>query len=61
MLKHIKDVFLGSTVVLNNGKRGTIVRYADDFSSLPLVSISQDEIIDLNQQKDIKIVEYNPK
>ena len=61
MLKHIKDVFLGSTVVLNNGKRGTIVRYPDDFATHPLISISQEEIIDLNEHKDLRIVEYNPK
>ena len=61
MLKHIKDVFLGSTVVLNNGKRGTIVRYPDDFATHPLISISQEEIIDLNEHKDLRIIEYNPK
>lgn len=61
MLKHIKDVFLGSTVVLSNDKRGTIVRYANDFAALPLIRISQEELIDLNEHKDIKIVEYNPK
>lgn len=61
ILKHIKDAFLGSSVVLNNGLKGTIVRYPHDFAVHPLVRISQDDIIDLNQHKGLKIVEYNPK
>lgn len=61
ILKHIKDAFLGSSVILNNGLKGTIVRYPHDFAEHPLVRISQDDIIDLNEHKTIKIVEYNPK
>jgi metal dependent phosphohydrolase len=28
---------------------------------LPIVTISEDEVIDLNENKKITIVEYNPK
>ena len=61
ILKRIKDAFLGSTVVLNNGLAGTIINYPHDFAEHPLVRIDQDNVIDLNQHKGIKIVEYNPK
>lgn len=61
ILKHIKNAFLGSSVVLNNGLKGTIVRYPHDFAEHPLVRISQDDIIDLNKERTIRIVEYNPK
>lgn len=61
ILKRIKDAFLGSTVVLNNGLTGVIINYPHDFAEHPLVRIGQNNIIDMNQHKGIKIVEYNPK
>lgn len=61
ILKHIKDAFLGSTVVLNNGLSGTILRYPHDLAVHPLIKIDDENIIDLNDHKGIKIVEYNPK
>ena len=61
ILKHIKDAFLGSSVVLSNGIKGTIVRYPHDVAVHPLIRISQEDIIDLNEHKELKIVEYNPK
>lgn len=61
ILKRIKDAFLGSTVVLNNGLTGVIINYPHDFAEHPLVRIGQSNIIDMNQHKGIKIVEYNPK
>lgn len=61
VLKHIKDVFLGSTVVLSNGLQGTIVSYPDNFSMHPLIRITKDELLNLNDYPEIKIVEYNPK
>ena len=61
ILKHIKDAFLGSTVVLNNGLTGTILRYPNDMAIHPLIKIDQDNIIDLNEHRGIKIVEYNSK
>ena len=60
-LVHIKEAFLGSTVTLSNGLQGIIVRYPNDFAANPLIRVSQDTIIDLNEHHDIKIVEYNPK
>lgn len=60
-LTHIKEAFLGSRVMLNNGMLGTIVRYNNDFVSKPLIRINEDQIIDLNNNTDIKITEYNPK
>ena len=60
-LVHIKKVFLGSTVTLSNGLQGTLVSYPEDYAAHPLVRISQEEIIDLNEHKDLRIVEYNPK
>ena len=60
-LIHIKEAFLGSRVGLSNGLQGTIVRYTNDYAAEPLIRVSQDTIIDLNTQKDIKIIEYNPK
>ena len=61
ILKRIKDAFLGSKVTLSNGLEGIIVSYPNDYSQHPLVRIDQENIVDLNQHKDIKIVEYNQK
>lgn len=61
ILKHIKDAFLGSTVVLSNGLSGTIVNYPHDFAERPLVRVDQENVIDLNVYKNVKIIEYNPK
>lgn len=61
ILKRIKDAFLGSRVVLSNGLTGTIVNYPNDYAEHPLVRIDQQNIIDLNEHKDITIIEYNQK
>lgn len=60
-LNNLKLAFMGSTVGLSNGRTGVIVRYIADFSARPLVRLSQEEIIDLNEHPDIYIIEYNPK
>lgn len=60
-LMKIKETFLGSRVMLSNGLIGNIVRYENDFSSQPLVRVTQDDIIDLNQHPELTIIEYNPK
>ncbi|BEU87256.1 HD-GYP domain-containing protein [Selenomonas sp. TAMA-11512] len=60
-LTNIKAVFLGSTVTLSNGLQGTLISYPGDFAAYPLIRITQDDLIDLNDHKNIKIVEYNPK
>lgn len=61
VLTHIKDAFLGSRVTLNNGEKGIIAAYPNDFAAHPVVSISPDEIINLNEHPELTITEYNPK
>ena len=58
---HIKDAFLGSRVTLNNGEKGTIAAYPNDFAAHPIISISNDEILNLNEHPELMITEYNPK
>ena len=60
-LNNIKHVFLGSTVTLSNGLQGILVGYPEDFAAHPLIRITQDQVVDLNEHKNIKIIEYNPK
>lgn len=61
VLMNIKNAFLGSRVLLSNHREGTITAYPHGVVPLPVVTISEDEIIDLNEEKKIKILEYNPK
>lgn len=61
VLTHIKDAFLGSKVLLSNGEKGTISAYPHGFASLPIVSLSEDELINLNDHPELTIMEYNPK
>ncbi len=60
-LTNIQEIFIGSSVVLSDGRRGRIIQYPHDFSALPLIEIDKDHIIDLNKKKDLRITEYNPK
>ena len=60
-LTHIKDAFLGSRVTLNNGAKGTIAAYPNDFAAHPIINISADEILNLNEHPELMIIEYNPK
>ena len=61
VLTHIKDAFLGSRVTLSNGLAGIIVSFPNDFAARPIISISSEELVNLNDHPEIKIVEYNPK
>ena len=61
VLTNIKNAFLGSRVLLSNHREGTITAYPHGVVPLPIVTISEDEIIDLNENTDITILEYNPK
>ena len=61
VLTNIKNAFLGSRVLLSNHREGTITAYPHGVVPLPIVTISEDEVIDLNENKKITIVEYNPK
>ena len=59
-LRHSREAFLGSVVMLSNGLKGIIVHYPEGLNSQPMVRISQEVIINLEEQRDITIVEYNP-
>ena len=61
VLTNIKNAFLGSRVLLSNHREGTITAYPHGVVPLPIVTISDDEVIDLNENTKITIVEYNPK
>ncbi|MCR5756793.1 MAG: HD domain-containing protein [Selenomonas sp.] len=62
VLTHIKDAFLGSRITLNNGDKGIIAAYPNDFAAYPFVSImDSDELINLNEHPELTIIEYNPK
>ena len=61
VLTNIKNAFLGSRVLLSNHREGTITAYPHGVVPLPIITISEDEVIDLNENKNITIVEYNPK
>jgi HD-GYP domain-containing protein (c-di-GMP phosphodiesterase class II) len=60
-LTNIHQVFIGSTVILSDRRRGRIMQYPLDFAALPLIEIDPETIINLNNEKDLSIVEYNPK
>ncbi len=61
VLTHIKDAFLGSRISLNNGDKGFIAAYPNDFAAHPIVSMSSGEMINLNEHPELTITEYNPK
>ena len=61
VLTNIKNAFLGSRVLLSNHREGTISAYPHGVVPLPIVSLGDDEVIDLNENKKVSIVEYNPK
>ena len=61
VLMNIKNAFLGSRVLLSNHREGTITAYPHGVVPLPIVTISEDEVIDLNEETKVKILEYNPK
>ena len=48
-------------MLLSNHREGTITAYPHGIVPLPIVTISEDEVIDLNVNKKVTIVEYNPK
>jgi len=60
-LTNIQQAFLGSTVTLSDKRRGRIIRYPADFAAMPLIEISPEILVDLNKEKDLYILEYNPK
>ncbi len=60
-LSNLKESFLGSRVYLSNGLSGTIVHYANDYAARPLIRVMDSELLDLNEYRDVQILEYNPK
>lgn len=61
VLTHITDAFLGSKVMLNDGTKGIIAAYPKDYAGLPIISNEEEQLINLNDHPELKIVEYNPK
>jgi len=60
-LTNVQQVFIGSTVILSDRRRGRIIQYPADFAAMPLIEIDPETIVDLNREKDLSILEYNPK
>ena len=60
-MTNIQQAFLGSTVTLSDKRRGRIIRYPADFAAMPLIEIDPETLVDLNREKDLSILEYNPK
>lgn len=61
VLTHITDAFLGSKVVLNDGTKGVIAAYPKDYAGQPIISNEDEQLINLNDHPELKIIEYNPK
>ena len=61
VLTRIKDAFLGSRVVLSDGSKGKIAAFPNDFAAKPIIELSKDQVVNLNQRPDLTITEYNPK
>ena len=55
----IKDHLIGSHVTLKDGRKGTVIFYPKDFASLPVVRLEDGTQVNLNQQRDISIVQYS--
>ncbi len=61
VLTHITDAFLGSKVMLNDGTKGVIAAYPKDYAGQPIISNEDEQLINLNEHPELKIIEYNPK
>ena len=61
VINHIKNAFLGSRVLLSNRAEGTIAAYPHGITSLPIIALQDEELLDLNDSPSISIIEYNPK
>nr|WP_231036423.1 HD domain-containing phosphohydrolase [Pectinatus sottacetonis] len=63
-ISNIQNSFLGSMVGLNDGRRGRVVYYPAGYSSLPIIRIDDNTVLNLNEEhgnNNVKIIEYNPK
>ena len=52
---------LGARGLLSGGSKGKIAAFPNVFDTLPVIEITKDRLINLNDHPDIKITEYNPK
>ena len=60
LLTRIKDSLIGSSIVLNDGRKGTVAYYPKDFSAMPIVVVEDGTEINLNLRKNISIAQYIP-
>lgn len=62
LIQNLKTSLIGSDVVLSDNSKGKIAYYAqENYKAAPLISLQgSDQILDLNQRSDIKIIAYNP-
>ena len=55
----MKDHLLGANVTLKDGRTGKVVFYPKDFVSLPLIKLEDETDLDLNQNPENLIVDYD--
>ena len=60
LLNRIKDSLIGSRITLNDGRKGTVVMYPNDFSAMPIISLDNGSDINLNKSPDTNITAYDP-
>ncbi|QKS70819.1 HD-GYP domain-containing protein [Paenalkalicoccus suaedae] len=55
-INHILNGYRGNSVLLNNGKTGTVIRFDLDHIDSPLVKIDQ-KVVDLRKHSDLSVVQ----
>jgi HD-GYP domain-containing protein (c-di-GMP phosphodiesterase class II) len=55
-LHNIASYYIGSEVIMDNGKHGTVVYVTPHNISLPIIKVD-DKYIDMSKEKNIKIIE----
>lgn len=55
-IQHISSYYIGATILMNNGKQGTVAYVAPHNISMPVIKIG-DEYFDLAREKGLKIVD----
>ncbi|MDU2065174.1 MAG: HD domain-containing protein [Sporomusaceae bacterium] len=56
LMKHLKDLLVGSDVLLNTGEQAKIVRFDQNLGHKPLVQLPTGEYIDLEKEVDLEIL-----
>lgn len=59
-LLNVQQSFIGSSVLLSDKTKGTIIQYPNDYAGLPVIRLTSDEVIDLNFHPELSVIEYNP-